>query len=131
MPAPLTATYSDTARKDAHTAFLALVDAGAPSPGSIKIRDAADVLLAEIALNSPGGSVNPTTGQLTFSLAGPDTSANATGTAAYAEVCNSSGTVHLSIPAEQGVAAVSGKIVLNTLAIVAGGPVEILSATIG
>lgn len=130
MPAPASATYSAQARIDAHTAFKNLVDAGS-SAGLIRIRDAADVLLSEISLNDPCGTVNGTTGQLVLSIAGPDTSANASGTAAYGEVCDSAGVVHLALPTQQGVAAVSGKLVLNTLAVVVGGPVEILSAVIG
>ena len=47
------------------------------------------------------------------------------------EFCDSAGLVHLSLPAQAGSAAVSGKIVINSLSIVAGGPVEVLSATVG
>lgn len=130
MPAPTSATYSAAALVAAHTSFKTLIDAGS-SAGSIKIRDASDVLLAQIPLSDPCGSVNGTTGQLTFSIAGPDSSADASGTAAYGEFCDSDGTVHLSLPAQSGSVAVSGKLVLNTLSIVAGGPVSILSATIG
>ena len=39
--------------------------------------------------------------------------------------------MHLALPAQAGAVAVSGKLVLNTLTIVIGGPVDILSATIG
>lgn len=130
MPVPAKATYSAQARIDAHSAFKTLVDAGAGA-GLMRIRDAADALLAEIALNKPCGTVNGTTGQLVLSLAGPDLSANASGTAAYGEVCDSDGVVHLALPTEQGVAPVSGKLVMNTLAVVIGGPVEVLSAVIG
>lgn len=130
MAVPSVATYSAAAKKDANDAFLALIDAGSGA-GKIRIRSASDTLLAEIALNDPGGTVNAGTGVLTLSIAGPDSSANATGTAAYCEICDSDNTVHLSIPAQQGTVAVSGKIVMNTLSIVSGGPVEIVSATIG
>jgi hypothetical protein len=75
--------------------------------------------------------VNGTTGQLTMTMAGRNESADATGTAAYGEFCDSAGLVHLSLPAQAGSAAVSGKIVINSLSIVAGGPVEVLSATVG
>lgn len=129
MPAPSSATYSAAALVAAHTSFKDLIDAG--TAGSIKIRDSSDVLLAQIPLSDPCGSVNGTTGQLTFSIAGPDSSADASGTAAYGEFCASDGTVHLSLPAQAGSVAVSGKLVLNTLSIVAGGPVAIISATIG
>ena len=130
MAVPSTATYSAAALVAAQTSFKDLIDAGV-SAGSIKIRDASDVLLAQVPLSDPCGTVNGTTGQLTFSIAGPDSSADATGTAAYAEFCDSAGTVHLSLPAQAGTVAVSGKIVLNTLSIIAAGPVSVLSATIG
>ena len=130
MPAPTSATYSAAALVAAQTSFKNLIDAGSGA-GSIKIRDASDVLLAQVPLADPCGSVNGTTGQLTFSIAGPDSSADASGTAAYGEFCDSDGVVHLSLPAQAGTVAVSGKIVLNTLSIIAGGPVSVLSATIG
>ena len=130
MAVPSVATYSAAALVAAHTSFKDLIDAGV-SAGSIKIRDSADVLLAQIPLSDPCGTVNGSTGQLTFSIAGPDSSADATGTAAYAEFCDSAGTVHLSLPAQAGTVAVSGKIVLNTLSIIAAGPVSVLSASVG
>lgn len=130
MPAPSVYTYSAAALVAAHTSFRDLIDSGA-SAGFIRIRDAADVLLAQVPLSDPCGSVNGTTGQLTFSIAGPDTSADASGTAAYGEFCDSDGDVHLALPAEQGTVAVSGKIVLNTQAIIVGGTVSVISATIG
>ena len=130
MAVPSVATYSAAALVAAHTAFKDLIDAGTAG-GSIKIRDAADVLLATIPLTDPCGTVNGTTGQLTITMAGRDESADANGTAAYGEFCDSNGLVHLSLPAQAGSAAVSGKIVINALTIVAGGPVEVLSATVG
>lgn len=130
MPAPSTATYSAAAKIAAHTSFRDLIDSGSAA-GFIRIRDAADVLLAQVPLDDPCGSVHGTTGQLTFTIDGPDTSADANGMAAYGEICDSDGDVHLSLPAEAGGTAVSGKIVLNTLTIVAGGQVSVSSATIG
>ena len=130
MAVPTVATYSAAALVAANTSFKDLIDAGAGA-GSIKIRDAADVLLAQIPLTDPCGTVNGTTGQLTITPSGRDESADATGTAAYGEFCDSNGLVHLSLPAQAGSAAVSGKIVINSLSIVAGGPVEVLSATVG
>ena len=47
------------------------------------------------------------------------------------EICDVAGTPQLSLPVQTGSSPVSGKLVLNTLTIVAGAPVEILSATIG
>lgn len=129
MPAPSVATYSVEAKVGAHTFFLNLLDTG--SNGLIRIRSAADVLLAEIQMTDPAGTVDGGTGQLTITTTGPDTSANATGTAAYGELCESDGTVHLALPAQAGTAAVAGKIVLNTLSIVAGTPVTVITTTIG
>lgn len=130
MAVPSTATYSAAALVAAHTSFRDLIDSG-PAAGFIRIRDASDVLLAQIPLVDPCGTVNGTTGQLTLAIAGPDSSADATGTAAYGEICSSTGAVHLALPAQAGTAAVPGKLVLNTLSIIAGGPVDVLSATIG
>ena len=130
MAVPAEATYSAAALVAAHTAFKDLIDTGSGA-GSIKIRDSADVLLAQIPLSDPCGTVNGGTGQLAFSMAGRDESANASGTAAYGEFCDSDGVVHLSLPTQAGTVAVSGKLVLNTLTVVAGGPVEVLTATVG
>lgn len=130
MPAPSVATPSVAALVAAHTAFLALLNAGA-GPALCRIRSAADVLLSEITLTDPAGTVNGTTGQLTLTPDGRDESANASGTAAYGELCDSDGNVHYAIPAQAGSTPVPGKLVVNTLTIVAGLPVEILSITIG
>lgn len=130
MPAPTVATYSAAALVAAHTAFKNLIDAGGTA-GSIKIRSAADVLLAQVPLAYPCGTVNGTTGQLTLAIAGPDTSADAGGTAAYAQFCDSAGLVHLALPAQAGVSAVSGYLVVNTLAVVSGSAFEVLSAVVG
>jgi hypothetical protein len=129
MPAPSSATYSSQAKIDAHTAFLALVDAG--TAGSVKVYDNSDVLLATHLLQDPGGTVNGTTGQLTMAMSATIPNAVASGTAAYANVTSSAGTVHLGIPAQQGTVAVSGKVVFNTLTIISGAPVQIVSVVIG
>jgi len=130
MPAPTVATYSAAALVAANTAFKNLIDAGTGA-GSIKIRSASDVLLAQVPLVDPCGTVNGTTGQLTFAIAGPDASADAGGTAAYAEFCDSAGLVHLALPAQAGSVAVSGYLVVNTLAVVSGSSFEVLSAVVG
>lgn len=130
MAVPSVATYSAATLIAGHTAFRDLIDAGTGA-GSIKIRDAADVLLAEIPLTDPCGTVNGTTGQLTITPSARDESANESGTAAYGEFCDSAGLVHLALPAQAGSVAVAGKIVLNTLTIVAAGPVEVVSAVVG
>ena len=129
MPAPATATYSNQAKIDAHTAFLALVDAGT-GPANIKFYTEADALLCTAPLTDPAGTVNGTTGQLTFTM-GATPNASASGTCTYATIASGPGTVCLTIPAQAGTVAVSGKIVVNSLTFVSGTPVQVVSAVIG
>jgi hypothetical protein len=129
MAVPSTATYSVEAIIAAHTELLALLDTG--TAAKWRIRDSADVLLAEGPLTDPAGTINGTTGRLTLTPDGRDEAATASGTAAYGELCESDNTVHLALPVQVGTAAVSGKLVMNTLTIVVGLPVEILTITIG
>ena len=56
MPAPGAYTYSAEALIAAQTSFLDLVDTG--TAGKIRLRDEADVLLAEIPLSVPCGTVD-------------------------------------------------------------------------
>jgi len=130
MAVPTVATYSVSALVAAHTSFRDLIDSGSGA-GFVRFRDAADVLLAQVPLSDPCGTVNGATGQLTLSIAGPDSSADADGTAAYAEFCDSDGAVHLAMPTQVGTTPVVGKVVMNTTSIVAGGPVAVISATVG
>lgn len=129
MPAPGAPTYSAAAKIAAYTSFRDLIDSGSGA-GTIKIRSSADALLATITLTDPCGTVNGTTGQLTLTAASSPNAA-ATGTAAYGELCNSTGTVYLALDTQAGSSPVAGKLVINTLALVAGTPVELMSATIG
>lgn len=122
--------YSAAAVIAANTSFLNLLDANA-SAAMIRIRDASDVLLAEITLSDPAGTVDGTTGQLTLSVATQETSAPATGTADTAEITDGAGTVHLTMPCAAGSAAASGSCVLSSLNIEAGGAVNVVSAVIG
>jgi len=130
MPAPESATYSVAAKVAAHTSFRDLIDAGAGA-GYIAIRSSADTLLAQVPLSDPSGSVDGGTGLLTFSIAGPDSDADANGTAAYGEFCDSDATVHLSLPVQVGTSAVSGYLVVNSAGVVAGTPFSVVAATIG
>lgn len=129
MPAPASATYSVAALVAAHTAFRDLIDGGAGA-GMLRIRNSADALLATVDLSDPCGTVNGTTGQLEFSIPGGDTVSTG-GTAAYGEFCDSTGAVHLALPAQEGVAAVTGKLVLNSLTLMAGGPLDVIIARVG
>lgn len=126
MPAPTVATYSLASKCAANAAFLALVDVGS----KINVRDDDDVLLATIDLDDPTGDLNESTGRVTFAIAGPAT-AVATGTAAYCDVVNSDDEILLQVPAFEGTAPISGNLVLITLSVVIGGPVGIVSFTVG
>ena len=130
MPAPASETYHVDALVAAQTSFRDLIDAGSGA-GKLRIRSASDTLLSTIPLSDPCGTINSGTGKLTITASGPDTSAAATGTAAYGEFCDSDNKVILALPAQSGSVAVAGKLVLNTLAIVAGNTVELVSFTVG
>jgi hypothetical protein len=129
MPAPSDIVFSVASKVAAHTAFKDLIDAGS-GPGTVKIKTAADVVLATIVLESPCGTVNGTTGQLVFSLPSSVTAVS-TGIAAYGEIADSAGLVHLSMPVVVSSSAVSNRFALNSEAVVEGGAVSILSALVG
>lgn len=127
----MSATYSVAAKVAAHQAFADLLEAGG-GDAYINIRDAGDVLLAVIPLNTVVGTVDGGTGVLTFDVTGAsDSSADNTGTASYAEFCDFAAAVHLTLTCSAGTTPVSGEFVMNTLSVVAGGPVQLVSATIG
>ena len=134
MPAPAQYTYASSAVFAANSAFLGLIDAGSVG-GKIELYDDSDVLLAEVLLGTgnaqPSGTVNGSTGVLTLTIAGPDTAANATGTCTYGVIKDDAGAVLLSIPTVAGSTPVSGYLVLNSLSIVAGSQVTVVSAVIG
>jgi len=128
MPAPSSATYSAAALVAAHTALRDVIDSGSGA-GFVRIRSAADVLLAQVPLSDPCGSVNGTTGQLTLSIAGVDAGADATGTAAHFRIYASDGTtVHMqgTITATGG----GGDMTLDNTSIASGQTVTITSFTI-
>jgi hypothetical protein len=131
MAVPTAPTLSAAAKVALNAEMIALIDADDPAAGLIRIRDADDVLLAEMTLDLPCGTVDGGTGVLTLAIAAQEASAPDSGTAAYAEYCDSSGNAILSLPCQAGAAPVAGYLVLNTLTIVATGAVTIVSATIG
>jgi len=122
--------YSPEALIAAHEAFRDLLDA-ATDPASIRIVDEDDILLAEIPLERPSGTVDPVTGQLALHTDGREESAPESGYAHECQVCDGDGVAHLTMPCVEGVAAVPGAAVLNTLNIIEGAPVEAILPTIG
>lgn len=129
MPAPATATYAAATIVSAHTEVLSDIDAGAGA-GKIRLFDDSDTLLCEITLTEPAGTVNGTTGALTLTPDGAGT-AVATGTCTYGAITDSNNNAVVTIPAEAGGSAVSGKIVINSLSINSGAEVTVSSAVIG
>jgi hypothetical protein len=112
-------------------AMLATIDTGVARP-AFKIYDSGNVLLATLALADPAGSVNGTTGLITLTPGTPETNAPAGGEASYATLSDGDGVIlENNVPVEQGTAPVAGKVIISTLNIIAGGTVELISATIG
>lgn len=123
MTTPVAITWAAPAFVVAHTALLTAL-----AGGTVKVRNAADVLLASVTLASPAGTVHGTTGQITLTTAVG--TASAAGTAAYGELCNSAGAVLCAMPCATGTSAAPGYLALNTLTLLAGGAVTI-TGTIG
>ena len=130
MPAPSDYEYSAAALVTAHTGLLGQIDGGSGA-GLVRLRDDSDVLLSEITLTDPAGTVNGTTGQLTLTPAGPDTAADAAGTCTYGEICDSDGTEIESMPSVQGTSAIIGRIENNDLSIALNAEVSIAQILIG
>lgn len=130
MAAPYLLTYPPSLLVMVHILLLGQID-GETTPGKVTVHDSADVLLAEIPLSDPGGTVNETTGALTLAPSGPETDAPAAGTASYATLRDGAGGAIHSLPCEAGTSPVAGKCVLNTLSIQQGGTVELVSWVIG
>lgn len=128
----MTIRISDTVRNSRVDAIRAAVDAGA-SGGFLRIYSGAKptkggtpagVLLAEVLLADPCGT--STGGVLTITAPRTDTSANASGTAAFFYLVDSTGAFVCD-----GDCATSGSdLNMTTLSIVATQPVEITSLTI-
>jgi len=128
---------AETVRNAMLEALLASIDASS-APGTLEIYsgpipDSPDddpasdnILLATLTLSQPAGSVAG--GALTFDAIGEDASADATETAAWGRLKDGDGDVIFD--ANLGVTVGQFAIVINTTAIVAGGPVQITSAVI-
>lgn len=130
MPAPASFTYEVDTLEAAHQAVLDLIDGGTGA-GKVRLLSEADTTLAVIPLTDPAGTINTSTGQLTLTASGPDTSADATGICTWAQIEDGDNVAFLSLPASAGTSAVSGQIVINSVSIVAGAEVTLVSATIG
>ncbi|WP_252178354.1 hypothetical protein [Endozoicomonas sp. 4G] len=112
-----------------YTAALGVITAGAGA-STIGIFSAADVLLASATIDDAASAVSGTTGDITIAIAAQEDSSPAGGTASYAQIIDGDGDPHIQVPCVQGTEAVAGFCVLNTLVIIAGAPLEILSVVI-
>lgn len=117
--------HSASLRTAIATAVRDAIDAGT-GPGKIRIFSATPTLLAEITLSDPCGTIAGPT--LTFSDTPlTDTEADAPGTAASADVCDSDDTTVLTLTV--GVPESGADLELATLTIATGQPVQISSAS--
>lgn len=133
-------SYAVAVLVDAHTALRDKIDVGS-GPGVIQVRTgsrpanadatATGTLLGTITLDDPCGTVSGTTGQLTFSAATPDSSADASGTIGHVRVLASDGTKIMDLDATDGSSPISGFAVFNTLTVEAGLPINLISMTVG
>lgn len=111
----------------AHTAVMDLICTGGTP--SLKIFTSGSTLLATITLDCAESDVDAD-GNLTFAVLDQEDAAPNGGLADYGEIQDGSGTKVFLLPCEQGTSPVAGKVVLNTLTIVASAPVSILSVTV-
>jgi hypothetical protein len=123
----MAAIFSVAAKSAAHTALMDLIEtAGA---AKCRLHDASNTLLAEIIL--AGGVINGSTGQLTFAMDTREDSAPASGMVSYGVITDNTNVEYIRLDAAQGTTPVDGFIVVNTLDIVSGAPVELISMTVG
>lgn len=129
MPAPLDSSYSVGAVTACTTAILGLLDAGAGA-GKLRLYSETDVLLADINLSDPAGTIDAPTGRLDIT-APTGQSAIASAECTWGELTDSDNNVVATLPAQSGSTAVPRRIVLSTTALVNGAAVELVSCTIG
>lgn len=123
--------YSAAGWVAAHGALLALIEGGASAP-TIKVYDdsVSPVQLGEFVIDETDSVVNGSTGDITLDILTQEDAALASGTASYIDICDGDGAVVYRMSCQQGTEAVSGKCVMNSLAIIQNAPITILSATI-
>lgn len=121
------ATYAASLFVSVHTAVVTDLGAGA----DLALTNAAGTVLAVCPLDTPAGTVNGTSGQLSIAFDGRCESAAVSGTAAYAKLRTSAGATLITLPCRAGTTGLSGYLTLSALTIVAGQPVEINELTFG
>ena len=119
-------TYTTAVKTARMQAVADLLDAGAGS-ATLEILTSGDVLLAEFALPEPCGTVSGAVLTLDFDPDISDTSANATGTAAKAQIKDGSGVAQIT---GLVVGVGSGEVQLDSVSITSGQTVTITAGTI-
>jgi hypothetical protein len=127
----MTIGLSTTVRNNRLTQIVNAIDGGAGN-GTLKIYDGtrpatggtATTLLGTLTFSKPCGAV--AAGVLTFSAITSDTSADATSTATWARIADSTGTFVLDC----SVGTSGSDINLNTVSIVTGAQISVTSASI-
>lgn len=119
-------TYSTTIKTARMTSVRDTIDAGVGA-GMLEILTSADVLLAEIQLVEPCGTVAGAVLTFDFDPDISDASANATGTAAKAQIKDGSGVAQIT---GLTVGTTGTDIILDSVAITAGQTVTITAGTI-
>ena len=129
MSAQYLGSWSPSARISAHTALVALLDSDT-NAAYITIHTSDDTLLATIPLGDPCGAVDAVTGVLTLTPVGREEGAPNNGVASYASLRDGSDAVHSSLECVEGISAVTNRCVLNSLTVVSGSPLELVSWTV-
>ena len=119
-------TYSTTIKTARMTSVRDTIDAGVGA-GMLEILTSADVLLAEIQLVEPCGTVAGAVLTFDFDPDISDASANSTGTAAKAQIKDGSGVAQIT---GLTVGTTGTDIILDSVAITAGQTVTITAGTI-
>lgn len=127
-------SFSTTFRAAAMAELLALIDAGT-GPGQIAYYGAATedgttyYLMGLATLTDPAGTI--TDGQLTLEVATQVSDATVFGYVAYAEILDSDGNVHATLPVVESTAPVVNAIAMPSRYVIQGAPLYLLSLTLG
>lgn len=120
-------TYSLDLLTAVHTEVIDALGAGA----NLALVNSSNVLLAEIPLLTPAGTIDGVTGALSIAFDGRCESAAASGTIAYFQLRTSTDVVKITGDCRSGATALPDYLTFNSLLTVAGSPVEVDSLTFG
>jgi hypothetical protein len=125
----MASAYSLAAWVAAHDALLTVISTGTGTDQAAVFVDSSDTVLATVPLDLATSDVG-VDGTLTLEIDGSPPNATATGTADRVIVQDKDGDPVLELDCKVGTVAEAGYMVMNTLSIVSGMPVDITSFTI-